>query len=197
MEEEIESIRKQIAEDEAEVIQLSKKLEDLEILLATKEEDLLAAKDNVTNAQLNLEEFRSQMRAHDEEIKQLQKKIDDTKKDNQKKKESLEKEVNKLKEDAAQYRKMVSLSAKLEPPPGMSVLDGLEVKVAFNGKWKETLQELSGGQRSLVALSLVLAMLKFKPAPIYILDEVDAALDLSHTQNIGHMIKKHFTTSQT
>lgn len=52
------------------------------------------------------------------------------------------------------------------------------------------------GQRSLVALSLVLAMLKFRPAPIYILDEVDAALDLSHTQNIGHMIKKHFTTSQ-
>lgn len=52
------------------------------------------------------------------------------------------------------------------------------------------------GQRSLVALSLVLAMLKFKPAPIYILDEVDAALDLSHTQNIGAMIKTHFKESQ-
>ncbi|VDM55812.1 unnamed protein product [Angiostrongylus costaricensis] len=87
-------------------------------------------------------------------------------------------------------------SAKLEPPPGKTVEQGLEVKVAFNGKWKESLQELSGGQRSLVALSLVLAMLKFRPAPIYILDEVDAALDLSHTQNIGLMIKKHFTTSQ-
>ncbi|VDM80949.1 unnamed protein product, partial [Strongylus vulgaris] len=87
-------------------------------------------------------------------------------------------------------------TAKVEPPPGKTVEDGLEVKVAFNGKWKDSLQELSGGQRSLVALSLVLAMLKFRPAPIYILDEVDAALDLSHTQNIGHMIKKHFTTSQ-
>ncbi|EYC45534.1 hypothetical protein Y032_0424g1216 [Ancylostoma ceylanicum] len=87
-------------------------------------------------------------------------------------------------------------SAKVEPPPGKTVEQGLEVKVAFNGKWKDSLQELSGGQRSLVALSLVLAMLKFRPAPIYILDEVDAALDLSHTQNIGHMIKKHFTTSQ-
>ena len=52
------------------------------------------------------------------------------------------------------------------------------------------------GQRSLVALSLVLAMLKFKPAPIYILDEVDSALDSSHTQNIGMMIKNYFTTSQ-
>ncbi|RYG53096.1 hypothetical protein EON66_09025, partial [archaeon] len=33
-------------------------------------------------------------------------------------------------------------------------------------------------------------------APMYILDEVDAALDLSHTQNIGRMIKTHFTKSQ-
>ncbi|OZC11181.1 RecF/RecN/SMC protein [Onchocerca flexuosa] len=88
-------------------------------------------------------------------------------------------------------------NAKLEPPAGAtSALGGLEVKVAFRNKWKDSLGELSGGQRSLVALSLVLAMLKFKPAPIYILDEVDAALDLSHTQNIGSMIKTHFKESQ-
>lgn len=73
---------------------------------------------------------------------------------------------------------------------------GLEVKVAFGNVWKETLSELSGGQKSLLALSLILAMLLFKPAPIYILDEVDAALDLSHTQNIGRMIKAHFPQSQ-
>ncbi|XP_052743950.1 structural maintenance of chromosomes protein 2 [Bicyclus anynana] len=86
--------------------------------------------------------------------------------------------------------------ARLRPPPGKSVLDGLEVKVGFNNTWKESLGELSGGQRSLVALSLVLAMLLFKPAPLYILDEVDAALDLSHTQNIGQMLKEHFKHSQ-
>ena len=56
--------------------------------------------------------------------------------------------------------------------------------------------ELSGGQRSLLALSLILAMLLFKPAPMYILDEVDAALDLSHTQNIGQLLKSHFSQSQ-
>ena len=39
-------------------------------------------------------------------------------------------------------------------------------------------------------------MLLFKPAPIYILDEVDAALDLSHTQNIGQMLRSHFKHSQ-
>ncbi|MPC43243.1 Structural maintenance of chromosomes protein 2 [Portunus trituberculatus] len=69
-------------------------------------------------------------------------------------------------------------------------------KVAFGDVWKESLTELSGGQRSLVALSLILALLLFKPAPIYILDEVDAALDLSHTQNIGNMLRMHFRHSQ-
>ncbi|KAK9292222.1 hypothetical protein L1049_020184 [Liquidambar formosana] len=86
--------------------------------------------------------------------------------------------------------------AKLEPPEGGSFLDGLEVRVAFGSVWKQTLSELSGGQRSLLALSLILALLLFKPAPLYILDEVDAALDLSHTQNIGRMIKTHFPHSQ-
>ena len=87
--------------------------------------------------------------------------------------------------------------ATLAPPEGAaSFLDGLEVRVAFNGVWKASLTELSGGQRSLLALALILAMLLFKPAPIYILDEVDAALDLSHTQNIGRMIREHFPYSQ-
>ncbi|KAG9260059.1 structural maintenance of chromosomes protein 2 [Astyanax mexicanus] len=87
-------------------------------------------------------------------------------------------------------------NARLAPPEGCGVLDGLEFKVALGNTWKENLTELSGGQRSLVALSLILAMLLFKPAPIYILDEVDAALDLSHTQNIGQMLRTHFTHSQ-
>lgn len=87
-------------------------------------------------------------------------------------------------------------TAKLEPLEGQSVMDGLEVKVAFNNVWKESLTELSGGQRSLLALSLILSLLLFKPAPMYILDEVDAALDLSHTQNIGIMLRAHFSSSQ-
>lgn len=87
-------------------------------------------------------------------------------------------------------------TAKLDEPEGGTYVDGLEVKVAFGGVWKQSLTELSGGQRSLLALSLILALLLFKPAPVYILDEVDAALDLNHTQNIGRMIKAHFPHSQ-
>ena len=76
------------------------------------------------------------------------------------------------------------------------IQEGLEVKVCLGKVWKASLTELSGGQRSLIALSLIMALLQFKPAPMYILDEVDAALDLSHTQNIGRLIKTRFKGSQ-
>lgn len=78
---------------------------------------------------------------------------------------------------------------------GVSVV-GLKIMVAFNGDWKESLAELSGGQKSLLALSLLLAMLMYKPAPMYILDEVDSALDLNHTQNIGRLLPTRFKNSQ-
>lgn len=87
--------------------------------------------------------------------------------------------------------------ARLKPVKEGAILEeGVELSVAFNGIWKNSLSELSGGQRSLLALSFILAMMKFKPAPIYILDEIDAALDLENTQNIGEMIRKHFKNSQ-
>jgi structural maintenance of chromosome 2 len=50
--------------------------------------------------------------------------------------------------------------------------------------------------RSLVALALILSLLQYKPAPMYILDEIDAALDLSHTQNIGQLFRTRFKGSQ-
>jgi len=51
--------------------------------------------------------------------------------------------------------------AKLDPLEGGTFLDGLEVRVAFGTVWKQSLSELSGGQRSLLALSLILALLFF------------------------------------
>lgn len=86
--------------------------------------------------------------------------------------------------------------AKLDPPEGCSFLDGLEVRVAFGSVWKQSLSELSGGQRSLLALSLILALLLFKPAPLYILDEVLEPSELklfyymnvlTFTVNVSHL----------
>ena len=84
----------------------------------------------------------------------------------------------------------------LSSDPSMPPLTGVRVRVAFQGKAKESLVELSGGQRSLLALCLLLAILRFRPAPLYILDEIDAALDPIHTEKMGAMLQKHFPEAQ-
>ncbi|BEJ15314.1 hypothetical protein CspHIS471_0410810 [Cutaneotrichosporon sp. HIS471] len=86
--------------------------------------------------------------------------------------------------------------AKLQPSEGQDLTEGLEVKVRLGPVWKASLTELSGGQRSLIALSLIMSLLQFKPAPMYILDEIDAALDLQHTQHIGQLFRNRFKGSQ-
>jgi len=51
--------------------------------------------------------------------------------------------------------------------------------VSFTGKSAETreMNQLSGGQKSLVALALIFAIQKCDPAPFYLFDEIDQALD--------------------
>ncbi|XP_008627423.1 PREDICTED: structural maintenance of chromosomes protein 2 [Corvus brachyrhynchos] len=116
----------------------------------------------------------------------------------QKKKAALDIAWKKVNEDFGSIFSTLLPGARamLAASKANNVLVGMEFRVALGNTWKENLTELSGGQRSLVALSLILAMLLFRPAPVYILDEVDAALDLSHTQNIGQMLQTHFRHSQ-
>ena len=62
---------------------------------------------------------------------------------------------------------------------------GLEVNVKPAGKRIERLSLLSGGERSLAALALLVAIFKARPSPFYVLDEVEAALD---DANLGRLL---------
>ena len=52
------------------------------------------------------------------------------------------------------------------------------------------MNQLSGGQKTLVALTLIFAIQKCDPAPFYLFDEIDQALDPSYRKAVAG--KKHF-----
>jgi chromosome segregation protein len=62
---------------------------------------------------------------------------------------------------------------------------GIEVSVKPRGKKIERLSLLSGGERSLAAVALLIAIFIARPSPFYILDEVEAALD---DANLGRLL---------
>ncbi|KAJ7098111.1 structural maintenance of chromosome protein 3 [Mycena belliarum] len=75
---------------------------------------------------------------------------------------------------------------------------GVSIKVSFNSKVDEGLriQQLSGGQKSLVALATVFAIQKCDPAPFYLFDEIDANLDAQYRTAVTSMIHSLASTAQ-
>eukprot|EP00048_Salpingoeca_helianthica_P020901 m.9177 g.9177 ORF g.9177 m.9177 type:complete len:1197 (+) comp5363_c0_seq1:148-3738(+) len=69
---------------------------------------------------------------------------------------------------------------------------GVAIKVSFTGSGEEThlVQQLSGGQKTVVALALIFAIQRCDPAPFYLFDEIDQALDATHRTAVAEMIHK-------
>ncbi|XP_023728223.1 structural maintenance of chromosomes protein 3 isoform X1 [Lactuca sativa] len=63
---------------------------------------------------------------------------------------------------------------------------GVKVKVSFTGQGDtQSMKQLSGGQKTVVALALIFAIQRCDPAPFYLFDEIDAALDPQYRTAVG------------
>ena len=73
---------------------------------------------------------------------------------------------------------------------------GVEVIVKTgHGKYFDV-RSLSGGEQTLVALSLIFAIQELKPYPFYILDEIDAALDKRNSGRLASLLQKYMKQGQ-
>jgi chromosome segregation protein len=80
---------------------------------------------------------------------------------------------------------------------GVDVLDaGIEIVAAPPGKDARTITLLSGGERTMTAIALLFALFKAKPAPIAVLDEVDAALDEANIERFCSLLSDFIGSSQ-
>ena len=76
----------------------------------------------------------------------------------------------------------------VEGEPGTE--PGIEIEAQLPGKKMRSLSALSGGERVLVALSLIFAMLRVHPSPFCIFDEVEAALDDANTRKFTTLLRE-------
>ena len=82
-------------------------------------------------------------------------------------------------------------SASIELTDPNKVLEsGVEIEVQLPGKKRQPLQLLSGGERSLCASAFLFALLTVKPAPLVVLDEVDAPLDGRNVERFAQTLEE-------
>lgn len=87
--------------------------------------------------------------------------------------------------------------AKLElTDPEHILTTGIEIKAQPPGKKLQRLSLLSGGEKSLTAITLLFAILQVKPVPFCILDEVEAAFDDANVDRFARYLKTFRDTTQ-
>lgn len=73
---------------------------------------------------------------------------------------------------------------------------GLVIRAQPRDKKMQRIEALSGGEKSLTALSFVFAFQRFAPAPFYAFDEVDMMLDGANAERLAKMVKRQSETAQ-
>lgn len=75
---------------------------------------------------------------------------------------------------------------------------GVRVEVSFTGQSGSTvtMAQLSGGQKTVVAIALIFAIQRLEPAPFYLFDEIDAALDTQYRTAVAKLIERDAKSAQ-
>ncbi|MCF7550180.1 chromosome segregation protein SMC [Pseudonocardia sp. WMMC193] len=80
--------------------------------------------------------------------------------------------------------------------PDDMLTTGIEVEARPPGKKVKRLSLLSGGERSLTAMALLVAIFRARPSPFYVLDEIEAALDDANLRRLISLMEELRSTSQ-
>lgn len=79
--------------------------------------------------------------------------------------------------------------------PEEPYLEGINYNCVAPGKRFQPMSNLSGGEKTVAALALLFAIHSFKPAPFFVLDEIDAALDNTNISKVARFIRQRTVSS--
>ncbi|KAF9676305.1 hypothetical protein SADUNF_Sadunf09G0125000 [Salix dunnii] len=130
---------------------------------------------NFTEQREELQKRQAELDAGDEKIRELISALD------QRKDESIERTFKGV---ARHFREVFSELVQ----GGHGHLVMMKKKVSFTGQGEtQSMKQLSGGQKTVVALTLIFAIQRCDPAPFYLFDEIDAALDPQYRTAVGNI----------
>ncbi len=73
---------------------------------------------------------------------------------------------------------------------------GIDINLSLPKKRITTLEMLSGGEKSLVSIAALFALISISPPPFLVLDEIDAALDENNSKRFANLIKEFSRKTQ-
>ena len=175
---------------------LQEKLQETEIILA-----------KIGNVNLRALEVYDQIKQEYDKIKEKVEQLENEKQEILKAIEQIDRKKKKVfMETLEKINELFStnfsqLSTKgiviLEPEDKKDVFNGgLDIIVKVGGGKYFDVTSLSGGEQTLVALSLIFAIQTYKPYSFYIFDEIDAALDRRNSEKLAYLLKKHMKQGQ-
>jgi structural maintenance of chromosome 3 (chondroitin sulfate proteoglycan 6) len=96
-----------------------------------------------------------------------------------------------IRSDASQSTDSSEAEPSETQETNVDTFSGVQIKVSFRGEGDAYLmQQLSGGQKALVALAFIFAIQRCDPAPFYLFDEIDQALDSTHRAAVAALIHR-------
>ncbi len=191
------NLKKTAGEIKNENISQEKTERDIEELLTEAKEKLQKFKSVNLLAE---EEYLIQKKRFDfltQENEDLRESIDSTKeairKIDQESKIQFQKALNEVNKNFQEVFSLLFEGGRTEvklSQPSQPLESGIEIIAQPPGKKVNSLNLLSGGEKSLTSLAFFFALFRYKPAPFCILDEVDAALDETNLTRFLNLMRK-------
>ena len=94
------------------------------------------------------------------------------------------------------FKELTNGDASLQLEDQLNIESGLLVQASPGGKNLLNIDAMSGGEKTLTALAFLFAIQRYKPSPIYILDEVDSNLDKINSKKIAEFVAKSSKNAQ-
>ena len=185
-----------IPEDEASTAELQSKIASFEKLIADLGNVNLKALDVYDEVERHYNELLAKKEKLEGEMESIRKLIAEIE---EKKRELFMNTfeiVNKQFQDffgqlSAKGSAFLDIENKEDPFAG-----GVFIKVNLSGTKYMDIRSLSGGEKTMTALAFIFAIQEHEPAPFYVLDEVDAALDKKNSEKLGEMVLRYSVRAQ-